>query len=178
MGLAMDFCAHSRQGLPRSMKDPVMSEALHLPKRTRGPSRRQAVAIFGATALTPFAAAATPDSAKQALAGLVKSEPKPGKVQIKTQDIAENGNTVPVTVSVDSPMTDSDYVRTIHVLSDRNPQPGVASFTLTPANGKAEVQLRMRMAETQNVIAVAELSDGSTWIATREVKVTIGGCGG
>ncbi|WP_341894158.1 thiosulfate oxidation carrier protein SoxY [Ferrovibrio terrae] len=156
-----------------------MSEPLHLPKRQSGLNRRQAVAAFGAVAaLTPFAAAASPETAKKALSDLVKAEPKAGKVQIKTQEIAENGNTVPVTIAVDSPMTDKDYVKAIHVVADRNPQPGVASFMLTPANGKAEVQLRMRMAETQNIIAVAEMSDGTAWTATREVKVTIGGCGG
>jgi sulfur-oxidizing protein SoxY len=148
----------------------------------RGLSRRQAVAALGASTvaitLVPLSAEATPESAKKLLSDLVKAEPKAGKVQIKTQEIAENGNTVPVTIAVDSPMTDKDYVKEIHVVSDKNPQPGVASFMLTPANGKAEVQFRMRMAETQNVIAVALMSDGSAWTAAREVKVTIGGCGG
>ena len=92
--------------------------------------------------------------------------------------IAENGNAVPVTVTVDSPMTDKDYVEAIHVVADGNPNPGVASFTLTPLAGKAEVQLRVRMASTQKVIALAEMSDGSLWTLAREVKVTIGGCGG
>lgn len=156
-----------------------MTETLHLPRHARGLNRRQAMAaVIGATTLAPFAATATPDSASQLLAGLVKSEPKAGRIRISTQDIAENGNSVPVTINIDSPMTDDDHVKAIHVLADRNPQPGVASFTLTPANGRAEVQLRMRLAETQTLIAVAELSDGSSWIATREVKVTIGGCTG
>ncbi|MFN4277203.1 MAG: thiosulfate oxidation carrier protein SoxY [Ferrovibrio sp.] len=148
----------------------------------RGLSRRQAVTALGAgtvaITLVPLSAEATPESAKKLLGELVKAAPKAGKVQIKTQEIAENGNTVPVTIAVDSPMTDKDYVKEIHVVSDKNPQPGVASFMLTPANGKAEVQFRMRMAETQNVIAVALMSDGSAWTAAREVKVTIGGCGG
>ena len=91
-------------------------------------------------------------------------------------EIAENGNSVPVTVTVDSPMSATDYVRAIHIISDRNPLPGVASFMLGPDNGRAEVSLRMRMAESQHVIVVAEMSDGSAWTATREVKVTIGGC--
>lgn len=148
----------------------------------RGLSRRQAVTALGlggiAVTLMPLSAEATPDSAKKLLSDLVKAEPKAGKVQIKSQEIAENGNTVPVTITVDSPMTDKDYVKAIHVVADRNPLPGVASFTFTPANGKAEVQFRMRMAETQNIIAVAVMSDGSAWTAAREVKVTIGGCGG
>lgn len=156
-----------------------MSEPLHLPKRQSGLNRRQAVAAFGAVAaLTPFAAAASPETAKKALSDLVKAEPKAGKVQIKTQEIAENGNTVPVTVTVESPMSANDYVKAIHVVSDGNPLPAVASFMLSPASGKAEVYFRMRMAATQNIIAVAEMSDGSSWSAAREVKVTIGGCGG
>ncbi|HLT76694.1 MAG TPA: thiosulfate oxidation carrier protein SoxY [Ferrovibrio sp.] len=146
-----------------------------------GLNRRQAVALgLGgiAAAMAPLNARATPESARKLLSDMVKTEPKAGKVQIKTQEIAENGNTVPVTITVDSPMTDKDYVKAIHVVADRNPLPGVASFSLNPASGKAEVQFRMRMAETQNIIAVAEMSDGSAWTATREVKVTIGGCGG
>ena len=147
----------------------------------KGLSRRQAVALgLGGIAVTmaPLGARATPESARKMLSDLVKTEPKAGKVQIKTQEIAENGNTVPVTITVDSPMTDKDYVKAIHVVADKNPLPGVASFNLHPASGKAEVQFRMRMAETQNIIAVAEMSDGSAWTASREVKVTIGGCGG
>ena len=146
-----------------------------------GLNRRQAVALgLGGVAATmaPFGARATPESARKMLSELVKTEPKAGKVQIKTQEIAENGNTVPVTIAVDSPMTEKDYVKAIHVVADKNPLPGVASFNLSPASGKAEVQFRMRMAETQNIIAVAELSDGTAWTASREVKVTIGGCGG
>ncbi|WP_298727015.1 thiosulfate oxidation carrier protein SoxY [uncultured Ferrovibrio sp.] len=148
----------------------------------RGLSRRQAVTALGvvgsfAVTLVPLRAEATPETARKLLNDLVKAEPKPGKVQIKTQEVAENGNSVPVTISVDSPMTEQDYVRELHVLADRNPAPGVASFRLSPANGKAEVQFRMRMAETQNIIAVAVMNDGSVWSTAREVKVTIGGCG-
>ena len=153
-----------------------MASRLH-PSRRRGLNRRQAVAAIGtACALAPGAALATPDTARKLLADLVRAAPKAGKVKIEAPEIAENGNSVPVSVSVDSPMNPTDYVRAIHIIADRNPQPGVASFLLSPANGRAEVHLRMRMAESQNVIVVAELSDGSAWTATREVKVTIGGC--
>ena len=75
-------------------------------------------------------------------------------------EIAENGNTVPFTISVDSPMTDKDYVKAVHVISTGNPQPGVATFRFTPQSGKAAAASRMRLAETQDVIALAELSDG------------------
>lgn len=143
-------------------------------------SRRQALVLLGAAplaaALLPRLAQAAPEDARRLLGDLVKAQPKPGRVSIKTNDIAENGNTVPVTVSVDSPMTETDHVRAIHVISDANPQPGVASFLLGPDSGKAEVYFRMRMAASQNVIVVAEMSDGTAWSASRAVTVTIGGC--
>jgi sulfur-oxidizing protein SoxY len=154
-----------------------MTSLLHLPRRSRGLNRRQAVAAIGAACtLAAGRAEATPEAARKLLSNLVKAEPKAGKVRIAAPEIAENGNSVPLTVTVDSPMTPTDYVRAIHIIADRNPQPGVASFLLTPDNGKAEVQLRMRLAESQTVIVVAELNDGSAWTATREVKVTLGGC--
>ncbi len=102
----------------------------------------------------------------------------PGKVKLHIPEIAENGNTVPMTVTVDSPMTQAAYVKAVHVVTDNNPQPQVASFYLSPANGKAEVSTRIRLAETMHVIAYAELSDGSVWSDQAEAKVTIGGCGG
>jgi len=102
----------------------------------------------------------------------------PGKVKLHIPEIAENGNTVPMTVAVDSPMTAAAYVKAIHVVTDNNPRPEVASFYLSPANGKAEVSTRIRLAQTMHVIAYAELSDGSVWSDQAEAKVTIGGCGG
>ena len=102
----------------------------------------------------------------------------PGKVKLHIPEIAENGNTVPMTVTVDSPMTAASYVKAIHVVTDNNPQPQVASFYLSPANGKAEVSTRIRLAETMHVICYTELSDGSVWSDQAEAKVTIGGCGG
>ena len=102
----------------------------------------------------------------------------PGKIKLHIPEIAENGNTVPMTVAVDSPMTSAAYVKAIHVVTDNNPQPQVASFYLSPANGKAEVQTRIRLATTMHVIAYTELSDGTVWSDQAEAKVTIGGCGG
>ena len=92
--------------------------------------------------------------------------------------IAENGNTVPLSVQVESPMTAADHVKSIFILADKNPSPEVASFRLTPALGRAQAETRIRLGTTQDVVAVAEMSDGSVWIARAEVKVTIGGCGG
>ncbi|QQS14668.1 MAG: thiosulfate oxidation carrier protein SoxY [Rhodospirillales bacterium] len=146
--------------------------------------RRVIVGALGAgaaatlAAILPVAAGATPESAKALLQTLAKGDPKEGRIAIRAPEIAENGNAVPVTVSVESPMTEKDHVKAIHIVADGNPNPGVASFNLTPLAGKAEVQLRVRMATTQKVVVVAEMSDGSLWTAAREVKVTIGGCGG
>lgn len=103
---------------------------------------------------------------------------KQGNITIELPQIAENGNTVPITVSVDHPMTDQSYVEAIHIVAERNPSPEVAGFNLTPHNGKAEISTRMRLGETQKVVAVAKSSDGNYYIAKKDIKVTIGGCGG
>ncbi|GAC1413558.1 MAG: thiosulfate oxidation carrier protein SoxY [Candidatus Velthaea sp.] len=130
-----------------------------------------------ATAL-PRSANATPADVQKALATFGSTPPAVGKVTITAPEIAENGNTVPVSVTIDSPMTEANYVKKITMLADGNPQAEVASFELTPAMGQAHVELRIRLAQTQNVIAIAQMSDGTTFMATKPIKVTIGGCGG
>jgi sulfur-oxidizing protein SoxY len=102
--------------------------------------------------------------------------PVEGKITVDLPEIAENGNFVPITISVDSPMTDADYVKAIHLLSTANPVAHVATFRLSPLNAVARVQSRMRLAKTQDVVTLAELSSGQMLIATTLVKVTIGGC--
>ena len=101
-----------------------------------------------------------------------------GRVRLDLPEIAENGNTVPMTVSVESPMTEQSYVSDVLIVSDGNPRGGIATFHFSPASGMAEVNTRVRLAETQHVIAVAKMNDGSFFMASRPVKVTIGGCGG
>lgn len=155
-----------------------MTDTLSLTRRRVMLTTLQASAAVLLGGFLAREAGATPDSAAQLLKSLVKGEPKSGRVTITAPAIAENGNAVPLTVAVDTKMTEADHVRAIHIVADGNPNPGVASFKLSPLGGKAEVQLRVRMAQTQNVIAVAEMQDGSLWSAAREVKVTIGGCGG
>lgn len=116
---------------------------------------------------------------KDAMTALVgNTEPAEGKVSLDLPEIAENGNTVPFTVSVDSPMTEGDYVKSVHVFATGNPRPDVASFYFSPQSGKAEATTRMRLGQTQDVVAVAEMSDGNFYFGRRTVKVTIGGCGG
>jgi sulfur-oxidizing protein SoxY len=104
--------------------------------------------------------------------------PEAGKVSLEAPEIAENGNTVPVGVSVESDMMADNYVEAVMILASGNPRPGVATFHFSPMSGEASASTRMRLAKTQDVIAVAKMSDGSAFIDRKEVKVTIGGCGG
>ena len=131
-----------------------------------------------AGALVARHAIATTDQAKDWLAGHAKGAPKDGKVSLKAPEIAENGNAVPLTVSVDSEMSDKTWVKAIYIAADGNPNPGVAVYEFTPLSGKAEVSLRVRLQQTQKLVAVAEMNDGTLFTASREIKVTIGGCGG
>ena len=101
-----------------------------------------------------------------------------GRISLDLPEIAENGNTVPLTVEVDSPMTEDDYVKAVHLFADGNPVPTVASMNFTPRSGEAVASTRIRLAQTQKIHAIAEMSDGSFFTAAQEVKVTIGGCGG
>jgi sulfur-oxidizing protein SoxY len=133
-------------------------------------------AVF--VSLVPISADATPEDVKTWLAKVLPGTYQQGKITISAPPIAENGNTVPIGISVDSPMTDQNYVKTIALAADGNPLPGVALIHLTPANGQANVNFRIRLAKTQTITAVAEMSDGSLYSASQVVKVTIGGCGG
>jgi sulfur-oxidizing protein SoxY len=101
-----------------------------------------------------------------------------GKVRLDLPEIAENGNTVPMTVTVDSPMTEQSHVTDVLVVADGNPRGGVATFHFSPASGVAEANTRIRLAATQNITAVAKMNDGSFFTVSKQVKVTIGGCGG
>ena len=106
-----------------------------------------------------------------------KTPTKSSKLKLKAPEIAENGAVVPVTITVDSPMTDSDYVKSIHVLSTKNANSRCVDIHLTPANGKAMLATRIKLGSTQEVVAIAKLSNGEIYIASQSVKVTIGGCG-
>ena len=101
-----------------------------------------------------------------------------GKVKLDVPEIAENGLVVPINVDVESPMTDGDYVKAVHVFADGNPLPGVVSYRFTPACGKASASTRMRLSQTQNIVCIAEMSNGALHSVKSNVKVTIGGCGG
>jgi sulfur-oxidizing protein SoxY len=124
-------------------------------------------------------ARATPAEADAEIAKFTGGkEPQQGKITIDLPEIAENGNTIPLTITVDAPMTAESYVSDILVVADGNPNPGVARFQLSPLAGRAEAGTRIRLAATENVIVVAKTSDGKVYADRKQVKVTIGGCGG
>ena len=125
-------------------------------------------------AVTP--ARATPAEMQEAIRRVVGSATiNPGKVKLDLPPLIENGNAVPLTVDVPSPMT-ADHVRAIHVFTQKNPQPNVASFHLGPRAGRARVATRIRLADTQTVVAVCELSDGSFWSDGADIVVTLAAC--
>ena len=147
-------------------------------------NRRQALAISiaavvagaGGQSIGPAFAANDSDELIKKFTG--GKAPSQGRVKLDLPEIAENGNTVPMTVSVESPMTEQSHVTNVLVVTDGNPRGGVATFHFSPASGVAEANTRIRLAATQNVIAVAQMNDGSFHMASKQVKVTIGGCGG
>jgi sulfur-oxidizing protein SoxY len=138
--------------------------------------------LVGAAALSlpsllPRTAAATPDSMAAAIRAVTgQATVTPGKVKVELPPLVENGNTVPFTISVESPMTPTAYVKAIHLFNEKNPQPNVISAHLGPRAGRAAISGRMRLADSQRVVAVAELSDGTFWSDTVDVVVTIAAC--
>jgi sulfur-oxidizing protein SoxY len=142
---------------------------------TIGAGALAAAAWGGATAPALAAKNDSEDLIKKFTGGKTATE---GRVRLDLPEIAENGNTVPMTVSVESPMTEQSYVSDVLIVSEGNPRGGVATFHFSPASGVAEANIRIRLAETQNVVAVAKMNDGSFFMASKPVKVTIGGCGG
>jgi sulfur-oxidizing protein SoxY len=136
-----------------------------------------AIGVAAGMRTAPAAASAEDAMAKvKEFAG--DAEPAMGTITLDAPEIAENGNTVPISVSVDSPMTEDDYVTSVAIYADGNPSPEVITFNFTPLSGEASATTRMRLAKTQNVIAVAKTSKGGVFMDKKEVKVTIGGCGG
>jgi sulfur-oxidizing protein SoxY len=101
---------------------------------------------------------------------------KTGKVKLDVPPLVENGNTVPLTVSVDNPMTPDNHVKSIHVFNEKNPQPNVGNFYLGPNAGRAQVSTRIRLADSQKITAIAKLSDGTFWSVSVDIIVTLAAC--
>lgn len=147
-------------------------------------NRREVVIAIGGVAATGVALAAWPAMAdasavEEAIKALIGDRAtREGRITLDLPQIAENGNTVPLTVAVDSPMTEAEHVTRVHLFAEQNPRPDVASFNFTSRSGEARASTRMRLLKSQKIVAVAEMSDGSVYMTKTEVMVTIGGCGG
>jgi sulfur-oxidizing protein SoxY len=114
---------------------------------------------------------------RAAIKQIVGSAPvQKGKVKIDLPPLIENGNAVAMTISVDSPMTQADHVKAIHVFTEKNPQPNVMGVHLGPRAGRATISTRIRLADTQKVVAIAQMGDGSFWSDELEVIVTLAAC--
>jgi sulfur-oxidizing protein SoxY len=147
---------------------------------SRDLSRRELLLAAGtglASLVVVRPAPATPEAMQEAIRKVVGSARiGPGRIKLELPPLVENGNVVPLAVSVESPMTEADHVRAIHVFTERNPRPEVLSVRLGPRAGRARVATRVRLANTQSVVAIAELSDGSWWSDSADVVVTLAAC--
>jgi len=135
-------------------------------------------AAFGAVPIVTLRpAGATPETLATAIRNVVGTAVvRTGKVKLDMPPLVENGNTVPVTVSVSNPMTPDDYVKSIHIFNEKNPQPNVGNFYLGPHAGRAQISTRIRLADSQKIVAIARLSDGSFWSVSADVVVTLAAC--
>ena len=143
-------------------------------------TRREFFGLAGGAAMlavTLRPAEATPTMLASAIRNVVGTATvQTGKVKLEIPPLVENGNTVPMTVSVASPMAPEDHVRSIHVFNEKNPQPNIGNFYLGPQAGRAQVSTRIRLADSQKVVAVARLSDDTFWSASVDVVVTLAAC--
>jgi sulfur-oxidizing protein SoxY len=135
-------------------------------------------AVLGAVPIvTMRPAEATPEMLASAIRNVTGGAAvKTGKVKLDVPPLVENGNTVPMTVSVSHPMAPEDHVRSIHVFNEKNPQPNIGNFYLGPHSGRAQVSTRIRLADSQKIVAIARLSDGTFWSTSVEVIVTLAAC--
>ena len=138
-----------------------------------------AVAGAAAVVLLPATALATPEKVAEEIKKLFGDKKlAPGRIKLELPSIAENGLVVPLNFEVESPMTEKDYVKSVHLFAEGNPSVGVAAFYFSAMAPKAAAAIRIRLAKTQEIVAVAEMSNGEVYTVRKEVKVTIGGCGG
>ncbi|HKU94143.1 MAG TPA: SoxY-related AACIE arm protein [Vineibacter sp.] len=139
--------------------------------------RSSGTAAALALGATSIPAHATPESLAASIKDVVGSAAlRTGKVTLDLPPLAENGNTVPMTVTVDSPMTEADHVKAIHVFNEKNPQPYVMTAMLGPRNGRAQVAVRIKLNDSQKIVAIAETSRGEFWTASADVIVTLAAC--
>lgn len=156
---------------------------VHRPPRAVAPAssglqRRIFIAGTAAILVVPLgSASATPDAMADAIGKLVGSAVvREERVKLDLPPLIENGNTVPLVVSVESPMSVGDHVRAIHVFNEKNPQPNVFTARLSPRGGKATIGTRIKLGDSQKIVAIAETSDGRFWSASADVIVTLAAC--
>ena len=152
---------------------------MDMARRQGGATRRDILAAGAglASALVVPHASAAADPMEAAIREFVgEAQVRPGKVKLDIPPLVENGNSVPVAVTVDHPVTLSEYVKAIAIFNEKNPQSNVATFQLGPRAGRASVSTRMRLATSQKVTAVAELSDGTFWSDSADIVVTLAAC--
>ena len=144
--------------------------------------RRQAMRLLTGVAASfvfPLKSFATPDNVVSRISEITNGKKVSDiDIYLDMPEIAENGNQVKIVFEIDSPMSEAEYVKTVYVFADGNPEPDVAKFNFTPAMGACGATTRMRLSKTQNVIVLAEMNNGLFAKADTKVKVTIGGCGG
>jgi sulfur-oxidizing protein SoxY len=150
-------------------------------RRTQGKphSRREVLAVAAglASVLVARPARATLDSMEAAIRSFIgEAQMRTGKVKLDVPPLVENGNTVPLNVMVESPMTAADHVKTIAIFNEKNPQPNVAVFHLGPRCGRGNIATRLRLANSQKLVAIAEMSDGTFWSDSADVIVTLAAC--
>lgn len=139
--------------------------------------RRRKLLAAGVAVIVAGPVLATPAEMAAAISAFTGgAAPKVGKVTLEVASLVDNGNAVPITVRVDSPMTQIDHVTAIAIFNERNPQTDVAKFSLGARSGRAEVSTRIRMATSQKLVAVARTSDGSFWSGSADVIVTLAAC--
>jgi sulfur-oxidizing protein SoxY len=154
-------------------------------RKSENSSRRQFLGLAGSAAVMVGAvpivtlrpAEATPATLASAIRNVVGAAMvQNGRVKIDVPPLVENGNTVPMTVTVTNPMTPDDYVKSIHVFNEKNPQPNIGNFYLGPRAGRAQISTRIRLADSQKIVAIARLSDDSFWSVSADVVVTLAAC--
>ena len=166
-----------------------MTRRLLIPRpKAEGPlrPRERSLASLGTTrravlvgiAVLPLASAyATPEALRAAIKEVVGDKTlREGKVVLDIPSLIENGNAVPLTVTVDSPMTADDRIKAIHVFNEKNPQPHVYNAWLGPSVAKAEIATRIKLGDSQRIVAIAETSKGEFWTASADVVVTLAAC--
>jgi sulfur-oxidizing protein SoxY len=148
--------------------------------RHPGSATRRGFLVGAATlglALTVAPADATPQSMRAAIRKVTGEAPvRKGRLKLDLPPLIENGNAVPLTIVGDSPMTAADHIKAIHVFTEKNPQPNVVSIYLGPRAGRAQIATRIRLADSQRVVAIAQMSDGSFWSEEADVVVTLAAC--